>query len=174
MREEARRSLRRQKDQTSSRYRLFQTAIKPTQARITGVGFFDRAHGVKGAGYGRPPRAELSTMDCPRAGSPSTKPGSPTGALQAGNFTVAASGDTDVGAFQSPLNIGADIQIQTPLGLEFTAFAPNQMRGRRHLLVAAGLPRTGRPSLLRGSRQGPAGDCSVVEVNGPKFVPVEL
>jgi hypothetical protein len=28
---------------------LFQTAIEPTQARITGVGFFDRAHGATGA-----------------------------------------------------------------------------------------------------------------------------
>ncbi len=28
---------------------LFQTAIAPTQARITGVGFFDRAHGATGA-----------------------------------------------------------------------------------------------------------------------------
>jgi hypothetical protein len=28
---------------------LFQTAITPTQARITGVGFFDRAHGATGA-----------------------------------------------------------------------------------------------------------------------------
>jgi len=27
----------------------FQTAVKPTQARITGVGFFDRAHGATGA-----------------------------------------------------------------------------------------------------------------------------
>jgi hypothetical protein len=28
---------------------LFQTAITPTAARITGVGFFDRAHGATGA-----------------------------------------------------------------------------------------------------------------------------
>jgi hypothetical protein len=28
---------------------LFQTAIDPTPARITGVGFFDRAHGATGA-----------------------------------------------------------------------------------------------------------------------------
>jgi hypothetical protein len=28
---------------------LFQTAISPTLARITGVGFFDRAHGATGA-----------------------------------------------------------------------------------------------------------------------------
>jgi hypothetical protein len=27
----------------------FQTAVKPTPARITGVGFFDRAHGATGA-----------------------------------------------------------------------------------------------------------------------------
>jgi hypothetical protein len=27
----------------------FQTAVKPTAARITGVGFFDRAHGATGA-----------------------------------------------------------------------------------------------------------------------------
>jgi hypothetical protein len=27
----------------------FQTAVKPTQARITGIGFFDRAHGATGA-----------------------------------------------------------------------------------------------------------------------------
>jgi hypothetical protein len=27
----------------------FQTAVKPTQARITGVGFFDRAHNATGA-----------------------------------------------------------------------------------------------------------------------------
>jgi len=28
---------------------LFQAAISPTQVRITGVGFFDRAHGATGA-----------------------------------------------------------------------------------------------------------------------------
>jgi len=28
---------------------LFQSAIPPTRARITGVGFFDRAHGATGA-----------------------------------------------------------------------------------------------------------------------------
>jgi hypothetical protein len=27
----------------------FQTAVQPTRARITGVGFFDRAHGATGA-----------------------------------------------------------------------------------------------------------------------------
>ncbi len=27
----------------------FQTAVKPTSARITGIGFFDRAHGATGA-----------------------------------------------------------------------------------------------------------------------------
>jgi hypothetical protein len=27
----------------------FQTAVPPTKARITGVGFFDRAHGATGA-----------------------------------------------------------------------------------------------------------------------------
>jgi len=27
----------------------FQTAVKPTPARITGIGFFDRAHGATGA-----------------------------------------------------------------------------------------------------------------------------
>jgi hypothetical protein len=28
---------------------LFQTAVDPTPVRITGVGFFDRAHGATGA-----------------------------------------------------------------------------------------------------------------------------
>lgn len=28
---------------------LFQTALTPTSARITGIGFFDRAHGQTGA-----------------------------------------------------------------------------------------------------------------------------
>jgi hypothetical protein len=37
-----------------------------------------------------------------------------SGSIQAGKFTVAAGG-ADVGAFQAPLQIGADIQIQTPL-----------------------------------------------------------
>ncbi len=39
----------------------------------------------------------------------------PAGAIQAGDFTVTASGGTDVGAFQAPVQIGADIQIQTAL-----------------------------------------------------------
>jgi uncharacterized protein (TIGR03437 family) len=39
----------------------------------------------------------------------------PAGTVQAGNFTVAASGGADVGAFQATLQVGADIQIQTPL-----------------------------------------------------------
>jgi hypothetical protein len=39
----------------------------------------------------------------------------PAGTVQAGNFTVMASGGADVGAFQTALQIGADIQIQTPL-----------------------------------------------------------
>ena len=39
----------------------------------------------------------------------------PTGTIQAGDFTVTATGGADVGAFQVPLKIGADIQIQTPL-----------------------------------------------------------
>jgi uncharacterized protein (TIGR03437 family) len=39
----------------------------------------------------------------------------PAGTIQAGSFTVTASGGTDVGAFQAALKIGSDIQIQTPL-----------------------------------------------------------
>ena len=39
----------------------------------------------------------------------------PSGTIQAGSFTVGASGGADVGAFQAPLQIGGDIQIQTPL-----------------------------------------------------------
>ena len=39
----------------------------------------------------------------------------PTGTIQAGGFTVAATGGADVGAFQVPMKIAADIQIQTPL-----------------------------------------------------------
>ncbi len=39
----------------------------------------------------------------------------PTGAIQAGNFTVAASGGVDVGGFQSSVQIGPPIQIETNL-----------------------------------------------------------
>ena len=39
----------------------------------------------------------------------------PNGAIQAGRYTVAASGGADVGAFQATTQIGADIQIQTAL-----------------------------------------------------------
>ncbi len=39
----------------------------------------------------------------------------PNGAIQAGNYTVTASGGTDVGAFQATAQVGADIQIQTAL-----------------------------------------------------------
>jgi uncharacterized protein (TIGR03437 family) len=39
----------------------------------------------------------------------------PSGAIQAGTFTVTAAGGADVGAFQAPLQIGADIQLQTAL-----------------------------------------------------------
>ncbi len=39
----------------------------------------------------------------------------PAGTVQAGNFTVTASGGADVGSFQAALQVGADIQIQTPL-----------------------------------------------------------
>ena len=36
-------------DGQGSAFSLFQTAIDPTPARITGVGFFDRSHGQTGA-----------------------------------------------------------------------------------------------------------------------------
>jgi hypothetical protein len=39
----------------------------------------------------------------------------PAGTIQAGSFTVTASGGADVGALQAALQIGSDIQIQTPL-----------------------------------------------------------
>lgn len=39
----------------------------------------------------------------------------PSGSIQAGTYTVAASGGADVGAFLAAAQIGADIQIQTPL-----------------------------------------------------------
>jgi uncharacterized protein (TIGR03437 family) len=39
----------------------------------------------------------------------------PNGAIQAGKYTVTASGGADVGAFQAGTQVGADIQIQTAL-----------------------------------------------------------
>jgi hypothetical protein len=39
----------------------------------------------------------------------------PAGTIQAGNFSVKASGGADVGAFQASMQLGADIQLQTPL-----------------------------------------------------------
>lgn len=39
----------------------------------------------------------------------------PNGAIQAGKYTVTASGGADVGAFQATAQVGADIQIQTAL-----------------------------------------------------------
>jgi uncharacterized protein (TIGR03437 family) len=39
----------------------------------------------------------------------------PNGGVQAGTYTVNANGGTDVGAFQAALQVGQDIQIQTPL-----------------------------------------------------------
>jgi hypothetical protein len=39
----------------------------------------------------------------------------PSGTIQAGNFTLAASGGADVSGFQASLRIGADIGIQTLL-----------------------------------------------------------
>lgn len=41
--------------------------------------------------------------------------GLPKGAIQAGNYTVTASGGADVGAFQATVQVGPDIQIQTAL-----------------------------------------------------------
>jgi hypothetical protein len=39
----------------------------------------------------------------------------PSGTIQAGTYTVTASGGADVGAFQAALQVGADIQIETAL-----------------------------------------------------------
>ena len=49
----------------------------------------------------------------------------PAGSIQAGTYTVAAAGGSDVAAFQSSVQIGADIAIQTPLaGIAFPCDAP--------------------------------------------------
>jgi hypothetical protein len=39
----------------------------------------------------------------------------PAGTIQEGKFSVAANGGVEVGGFEAPINIGSDIQIQTPL-----------------------------------------------------------
>jgi uncharacterized protein (TIGR03437 family) len=39
----------------------------------------------------------------------------PTGAIQAGTYTLTATGGADVGPFQAAVQVGADIQVQTPL-----------------------------------------------------------
>jgi hypothetical protein len=49
----------------------------------------------------------------------------PVGAIQPGSFTISASGGSDVGAFQSSVQIGSGIQVTTPLaGKVFSAKQP--------------------------------------------------
>ena len=49
----------------------------------------------------------------------------PAGTIQAGDFAVAASGGSDVGAFQSSVQIGAGVQFPTsPAGTVFTCNQP--------------------------------------------------
>jgi len=64
----------------------------------------------------------------------------PAGTLQAGKFTMTAGGGTDVGAFKAAVNIGADIQIQTPLaGVSSCAFTINWTGGDPQSWVTASL-----------------------------------
>ena len=42
-------SFRTPKEGEEAQIPTFQTAVKPTAARITGIGFFDRSHGATGA-----------------------------------------------------------------------------------------------------------------------------
>jgi hypothetical protein len=42
-------SFRTPKEDEQAQMPTYQTAVKPTAARITGIGFFDRSHGATGA-----------------------------------------------------------------------------------------------------------------------------
>jgi len=69
---------------------------------------------VQGSGFG-PVAATLVPLQGQVRGLHQYQAALPAGAIQPGAFTLAAKGGTDTGAFQSTIQIGADIQINTNL-----------------------------------------------------------
>ncbi len=70
---------------------------------------------IQGPGLGPAPLPALPFQEGQLGGLSAYQATLPAGTVQAGNFKMAAAGGADVGAFESALGVGADIQIQTAL-----------------------------------------------------------
>jgi uncharacterized protein (TIGR03437 family) len=70
---------------------------------------------IQGPGLATTPAPLLPYVQGQLGGISAYQAALPSGTVQAGNFTLAAGGGADVGAFQSALQIGADIKFQTQL-----------------------------------------------------------
>ncbi len=89
---------------------------------------------VQGSGLSRTTAPSSSFTSGQISGLTAYQATLPSGSIQAGSYTVTASGGSSVAAFQTSVNVGSDIQITTPLagkrfGMETPAITINWTGG---------------------------------------------